>query len=136
MNVAPQISPLTSSPLMNGIIGVDNTLSLGLNSPGIGADAIARFVAPQTAQNETATPYEPMTQALGSDAEQMYNPMSSMLAQLMQMMQSLMSSLGLGSQYGSGYPGYGSGYPGYGNGYPGYGSGSTGCPPGSGTCTP
>jgi hypothetical protein len=131
MNVAPQISPLASSPLMNGIMGIDNTLSLGLASPGIGSDAIARFVAPQTAQTASGIPEGSMTGSLESSASEMYNPMSSMLAQLMQMMQMLMSSLGLGAGYGSGYPpGYGSSYPpGYGSSYPpGCGSGSPGCP--------
>jgi hypothetical protein len=121
MNVAPLENPLASSPLMNGIMGVDNALSLGLASPGIGSDAIARFVAPQTAQ--TGFPEGSLPGSLESSASQMYNPLGSMLAQLMQMMQMLMSSLGLGSGYGSGYPpGFGSSYP------PGCGSGSTGCP--------
>jgi hypothetical protein len=112
MNVAPQISPLASSPLMNGIMGVDNALSLGLASPLIGNDAIARFVAPQTEQTATGIPTEEsLPGALASSASQMYNPLGSMLAQLMQMMQMLMSSLGLGS-----YP------------PPGCGSGSPGCP--------
>jgi hypothetical protein len=124
MNVAPQISPLASSPLMNGIMGVDNALSLGLASPLIGNDAIARFVSPQTEQNATGIPSEEsLPGSLASSASQMYNPLGSMLAQLMQMMQMLMSSLGLGSGYGSGYPpGYGSSYP------PGCGSGNPGCP--------
>jgi hypothetical protein len=140
MNVAPLESPLSPSPMMNGIMGLDNTLSLGLGNPGIGADAIARFVAPQTAQTSAETSqYEPMTQDLESSAAEMYNPMNSMMAQLMQMMQQLMSSLGLGTSSGSGYPGYGypgygSSSPGYGSGYPGYGSGN-GCPP-AGNCQP
>ena len=50
MNVAPLENPLTSSPLMNGIIGVDNALSLGLGPPSIASDAIARFTAPPAAQ--------------------------------------------------------------------------------------
>lgn len=122
MNVAPQISPLASSPLMTGIMGVDNALSLGLGSPGIGSDAIDRFVAPQTAQAPAGIPEGMLPGSLESSASQMYNPLGSMLAQLMQMMQMLMSSLGLGSGYGSGYPpGFGSSPcpPGYGSGYPG-----------------
>jgi len=152
MNVAPLESPLSSSPLMNGIAEIDNTLSLGLGSPGNGGDAIARFVAPQTAQASAGMqPGESMPEALQSSASQMYDPMSSMLAQLMQMMQMLMSSLGLGGSYGNGYPpgytgtppGYGTGFPpGYGTGTPpGYGTGTppgygTGCPPGYGTGCP
>ncbi len=131
MNVVPLESPLASSPLMTGIMGVDNTLSLGLASPGIGSDAIARFVAPQTDQTATGVPEGSLSGSLESTASQMYNPLGSMLAQLMQMMQMLMSSLGLGSGYGSGYPaGYGSSYPpAYGTSYPpGCGSGSPGCP--------
>ena len=123
MNVAPQISPLTSSPLMSGIMGVDNALSLGLGSPSIASDAIARFVAPPTAQTPAGPSEASLPGSLESSASQMYNPLGSMLAQLMQMMQMLMSSLGLGSGYGSGYPpGFGSQYP------PGYGTGSPGCP--------
>jgi hypothetical protein len=115
MNVAPLESPLASSPLMNGIMGVDNALSLGLGSPGIGSDAIARFVAPQTAQTAAGGPEGSLTGSLESSASQMYNPLGSMLAQLMQMMQTLMSSLGISSGNGSSYP-------------PGYGTGSSGCP--------
>jgi hypothetical protein len=135
MNVAPLDTPLSSSPLMNGIAGIDNTLSLGLGSTGIGGDAIARFVAPQTAEGANGFPQQASTPgSLASTASTMYNPLNAMLAQLMQMMQQLMSALGVGSSYpGSGYPGSsypGSGYPG--SVYPGSssspGTGAGGCP--------
>jgi hypothetical protein len=131
MNVAPLESPLASSPLLGGVGELDNALSLGLAPPGIGADNIARFVAPQmqatgftNAGPSSPQPIETDLGQLGSAASQMSNPLTSMLAQLMQMMQMMMSSLGLGSPYGGGYGGgYGSGYGGgYGSGYGG------GCP--------
>jgi hypothetical protein len=130
MNVASLESPLTSSPLMNGIMGVDNALSLGLGSPSIASDAIARF-APPPSLNGATDPEGSLAGSLEQSAGGMYNPLGSMLAQLMQMMQTLMSSLGLGSGYGSGYPpGTGGSYPpGSGSSYPpGFGAGSPGCP--------
>jgi hypothetical protein len=132
MNVSPQVSPLASSPMMNGVMGIDNALSFGLASPAMaGGDAIARFMAPEPQQTATGMPLTSgLTGSLDSTDSQMYNPLTSMLAQLMQMMQTMMSSLGLGSGYGSSYPpGYGgSAYP------PGYGGSSY--PPGCGTGTP
>lgn len=118
MNVQTLENPLANpvsgmltegQPLAQGLLGGANGLLGGTGAP---MDAIARMTQP------AGTDFE---QAPGVDGGQSTGPLGGMLGQIMQMLQSLMSALGLGGLMGgSGFGGTGFGGTGFG-GFPGAG---------------